>query len=128
MVTLLVDAMNVIGSRPDGWWRDRPAAVRALVAKLRVYAAVDGVDVAVFVDGAIGDGTRSAGGRVEVYYAENAGRDAADDRMIEFVDSQDDRSVLHAVTSDRALTGRLRARGVQVYGAAMLLEQLDALE
>ena len=31
---LIVDGMNVIGSRPDGWWRDRPGAMRRLVEKL----------------------------------------------------------------------------------------------
>ena len=28
---LFVDAMNVIGSRPDGWWKDRAGAMRRLV-------------------------------------------------------------------------------------------------
>ncbi|HEY7174961.1 MAG TPA: hypothetical protein VH442_08590 [Micromonosporaceae bacterium] len=27
---LIVDAANVVGSRPDGWWRDRPAAAKRL--------------------------------------------------------------------------------------------------
>ncbi len=27
-VSLLVDAANVVGSRPDGWWRDRPGAAQ----------------------------------------------------------------------------------------------------
>ncbi|HWG72643.1 MAG TPA: hypothetical protein VG184_01170 [Acidimicrobiales bacterium] len=26
---LIVDPMNVVGARPDGWWRERDAAVRA---------------------------------------------------------------------------------------------------
>ncbi|MBM3141325.1 MAG: NTP pyrophosphohydrolase, partial [Chloroflexi bacterium] len=34
MGRLIVDAMNVIGSRPDGWWRDRPGAARRLVRAL----------------------------------------------------------------------------------------------
>jgi len=36
---LVVDGMNVIGSRPTGWWRDRPGAMAALVADLGRYAA-----------------------------------------------------------------------------------------
>ncbi len=33
-----IDAMNVIGSRPDGWWRDREGAVRRLVDDVREWA------------------------------------------------------------------------------------------
>jgi hypothetical protein len=36
----IVDAMNVIGSRPDGWWRDRRAAMEALISDLDRWAAV----------------------------------------------------------------------------------------
>jgi hypothetical protein len=32
---IVVDAANVIGSRPDGWWRDRQAAARRLIESLR---------------------------------------------------------------------------------------------
>ena len=41
----VVDAMNVIGSRPSGWWRDRDAAVRRLVERLDAIASADGCDV-----------------------------------------------------------------------------------
>ena len=34
MTRWIVDGMNVIGSRPTGWWRDRPGAMRGLVAEL----------------------------------------------------------------------------------------------
>jgi selenocysteine lyase/cysteine desulfurase len=34
MTTLLVDAANVVGSRPDGWWRDRAGATARLLARL----------------------------------------------------------------------------------------------
>ena len=34
MSRLVVDGMNVIGSRPTGWWRDRPGAMRGLVREL----------------------------------------------------------------------------------------------
>jgi 8-oxo-dGTP diphosphatase len=38
----IVDAANVMGSRPDGWWRDRAGAARRLRDQLAVLAA-DGV-------------------------------------------------------------------------------------
>ncbi|MGH3276093.1 MAG: NUDIX domain-containing protein, partial [Streptosporangiaceae bacterium] len=37
-LTVIVDAANVVGSRPDGWWRDRPAAARRLIAGLGTLA------------------------------------------------------------------------------------------
>jgi hypothetical protein len=33
-VVLLVDIANVMGSRPDGWWRDRAAAATRLLSEL----------------------------------------------------------------------------------------------
>jgi 8-oxo-dGTP diphosphatase len=37
-VTVIVDAANVVGSRPDGWWKDRPGAARRLIARLAAVA------------------------------------------------------------------------------------------
>ncbi len=44
MERLVVDGMNVIGSRPDGWWRDRAAAARRLVGRLEALAEASGDD------------------------------------------------------------------------------------
>jgi 8-oxo-dGTP diphosphatase len=41
-LTIIVDAANVMGSRPDGWWRDRAGAARRLRDQLTGLAA-DGV-------------------------------------------------------------------------------------
>ena len=46
---LVVDGNNVMGSRPDGWWKDRAGAARRLVAQLGEWPAED---VIVFFDGA----------------------------------------------------------------------------
>ena len=32
---LVIDGNNVIGAVADGWWRDRPAAVRRLLGRLQ---------------------------------------------------------------------------------------------
>ena len=42
-----VDGMNVIGTRPDGWWSDRDAAMLRLVDLLERWAAAEGEDVIV---------------------------------------------------------------------------------
>jgi hypothetical protein len=33
-MVLVIDGANVVGTRPDGWWRDRPGAARRLAEKL----------------------------------------------------------------------------------------------
>lgn len=43
----LVDGMNVIGTRPDAWWRDRHAAMTKLVDMLERWSAASGADVTV---------------------------------------------------------------------------------
>ena len=50
-MTWIVDASNVIGSRPDGWWRDRAGATRRLVAQLDRFAEGAGEPVIVVLDG-----------------------------------------------------------------------------
>jgi hypothetical protein len=52
----LVDGMNVIGSRPDGWWRDRAGAMRALAVELDRFADATGDQVTVVFDGQPGQG------------------------------------------------------------------------
>ena len=47
---LVVDAMNVIGTRPTGWWRDRRGAMSGLVDELSEYAADTDEDVTVVLD------------------------------------------------------------------------------
>lgn len=44
-VVVVVDAANVVGSRPDGWWRDRAGAAARLYADLVRLASGDGVSV-----------------------------------------------------------------------------------
>src|ERR687883_60930 len=51
-VVLVVDVANVMGSRPDGWWRDRAAAAARLLSEIaplrgRVVTAPDGAELAV---------------------------------------------------------------------------------
>lgn len=126
----IVDAMNVIGSRPDGWWRDRPAAIRRLVARLQALAASgDPRAITVVIDGrplrGLPEGTHGA---VEVLYAARAGANAADDRIIDYVRSHPDPAQLEVVTSDRALIDRVRIYGASVRGPHDLLAQLDALD
>lgn len=124
---LVVDGMNVIGSRPDGWWRDRDEAVRRLTVRLRRIAADEPLEVLVVYDGREVAGAEAGRvGRLEVRYARRAGRDAADDRIIELLGEVDERTTV--VTADRELRDRARAAGAAVTGPRELLARLDALE
>jgi uncharacterized protein YaiI (UPF0178 family) len=123
---VVVDAMNVIGSRPDGWWRDRDAAVRRLTRALADLAARDGLDVTVVVDGR--PQPRLPEGRhdgVEVVYARRAGRDAADDRIVALLEAGHPAD--EVVTADRGLRERVEVLGVAVSGPRQLLDRLDEL-
>jgi hypothetical protein len=42
-----IDGMNVIGTRPDGWWRDRHGAMTKLVDQLEHWAGAGQQDVTV---------------------------------------------------------------------------------
>jgi predicted RNA-binding protein with PIN domain len=118
---LLVDAMNVIGTRPDGWWRDRDAAVRRLVARLAALAVTRGDDITVAVDGrARPDLAEGVHDGVTVLYARRSGRNGADERILEEIRSDPDPSSLTVLTSDRELARRARQLGATVRGATSL--------
>src|SRR6266508_3000884 len=107
----LVDGMNVIGSRPDGWWRDRDGAARRLLARLQQLAAASDDELTLVLDG------RPLADLPE-------GVDAGDDRLVDELSAAPDTSEVTVVTSDRDLTERARALGAGVVGARSLLTRL----
>jgi predicted RNA-binding protein with PIN domain len=116
-----VDAMNVIGSRPDGWWRDRDAASRRLIDAVRAWAEAEGAQATVVLDAGPAE---LAGdfGPVRVTIAPRRGRDAADDEIARLVSETGDARV---VTSDATLAARVRARGAEVEGAGTFRNRLS---
>jgi predicted RNA-binding protein with PIN domain len=118
----LVDGMNVIGTRPDGWWRDRTGAMRRLVAELDAFAAATGDEVRVVLDGRPRD--VGAPRRAQVLFAPG-GRDAADHEIARLVAADADPSSLAVATSDRELAGRVVAAGAKVVGAKAFRALLD---
>jgi len=124
---LIVDAMNVIGSRPDGWWRDRDGAARRLIGALQAFARRSGDRVAVVLDGRpLSDYPEGRHGGVLVAYATRGGRNAADDRIVAEVERDRDPGSLTIVTSDRDLQSRVRARGASVESPSVLLSDLES--
>jgi predicted RNA-binding protein with PIN domain len=128
MARTVVDGMNVIGSRPDGWWRDRDAAAGRLLARLQQAATRSHDALTLVLDGRppadVGEGVHDG---VEVLYARRRGRDAADDRIVELVTSDSEPASLRVVTSDRELADRVTALGATTEGAGAFLRRLDDL-
>jgi predicted RNA-binding protein with PIN domain len=120
----LVDGMNVVGSRPDGWWRDRRGAMRRLVDRLEALAASEGAEVVVIFDGRP---FPIAARGVEVGFATRSGRNAADDEIARRVEADPEASGLRVVTSDGELAARARGAGAEVVSAGAFLARLDEL-
>lgn len=109
---VIVDAANVVGSVPDGWWRDR----RGAAERLRDRLAADGlpghpgpVEVVLVVEGAARGVEPVAGVRVE------AAPGSGDDHIVDLVARSGDRPRL-VVTADRELRRRVTALGAEVTG------------
>ncbi len=122
---LVVDAANVVGSRPTGWWRDRAGAARDLVARITAAASDGRIDapVVVVLEGKARDGAREgAVDGVEVVHARGEG----DDTIVDVVAAASGRAhVVTVVTADRGLAARVRDHDAAVVGPTWLLELLD---
>jgi predicted RNA-binding protein with PIN domain len=122
----LVDGMNVIGARPDGWWRDRTAAMERLAGELDALARETGERVTVVFDGRP---RAIPAEHVEVRFASRGGPNAADDDIAALVAAadDDDETGLSVVTSDADLARRARAAGACAVGAGAFRRRLDEL-
>jgi predicted RNA-binding protein with PIN domain len=120
----LVDGMNVVGSKPDGWWRDRVGAMRRLIDELERFAEATGDEVAVVFDGRPFE--LDGGGRVEVGFAPG-GPNAADHAIADRVAADPDPSTITVVTSDAELERSVREHGTEVLGSGAFRRRLDAL-
>ena len=121
---LVVDAANVIGSRPTGWWRDRPGAAAGFVARLVEAVAAGTVDppVVVVLEGAArrGAAAGAAGPGVDVVHAAGSG----DDAIVAVVETAAGAAVT-VVTADRGLRERVTRLGAAVAGPGGLWDRLD---
>ncbi len=119
--------MNVIGTRPDGWWRDRRAAMAALVDKLEYWVENGGdavsADVTVVFEQPPKPPIHSA--VVTVAYAPKAAANSADDEIFRLVQADDRPPDIRVVTSDNALSERIQAAGASVYPAATFRDVID---
>ena len=117
---LVIDAANVIGSRPDGWWRDRPGAARRFVEQVQASVAAGHLDppVTVVLEGRARSGAAEAAlDGVAIVHAHGEG----DDTIAALAEGHRDVVV---VTADRGLAERVRLVDAQVVGPKWLLERL----
>jgi predicted RNA-binding protein with PIN domain len=121
----LVDGLNVIGSRPDGWWRDRQGAMEGLVERLERFAAASGERVVVVFEKPPSPPIRSE--LVEVAHAPRGGRNAADKEIVRRLRADPDPGGVRVVTSDRELATQVRDAGAAVESAAPFRQRLEDL-
>lgn len=132
---IVVDVANVLGSRPDGWWRDRAGATQRLGDQLAVFArtglaprgtslgaGVVGLSwvypkLVLVVEGAARGVELAADPRVEVVRAAGSG----DDAVVDVVRRTPNAVVL---TADRHLRERVRGLAAAVHGPRWLLDDL----
>ena len=130
MTVLLVDVANVVGSRPDGWWRDRTGATTRLLGRLaglagREVPGPDGGTVRCTEVVAVVEGqgrAASAPDGVTVVRADGSG----DDALAALAATRAEEDLL-VVTADRGLRARLPA-GTAVTGPGWLLTLLDDVD
>ncbi|MFB7048677.1 NTP pyrophosphohydrolase [Streptomyces microflavus] len=115
-VLVIVDGANVVGSVPDGWWRDRHGAAVRLRDALVPYAT-DGlpglhgpVELVLVVEGAARGVASVAGVRVD------SAPGSGDDLIAELAAAADPERECVVVTADRGLRQRVEAYGARCVG------------
>lgn len=118
--------MNVIGSRPDGWWRDRRRAIGRLVGQLEQWAEDGEERVTVMLEHEPREKLEAE--RIEIAWARVEGADAADREILARLPgwlAEDE--VVVVVTSDRDLASKARAAGAEVVPSRPFRAELDSL-
>ena len=118
---LIVDAANVVGSRPDGWWKDRAGAARRLHESLLVAdTAYD--EIVLVLEGQAKGGVRAGrDGHVRTVHAKGVGDDTI---VVEAQRAAERGDRVVVVTADRFLQSRVGGVGAQALSPSWLLDQL----
>ncbi|MFY2861345.1 NYN domain-containing protein [Mycobacterium sp. THU-M104] len=122
----IVDGMNVIGSRPDGWWKDRGRAMVALVDSLDRWASTREENVTVVFERP--PARAIAASVVQVAHAPRAAANSADDEIVRLVGADARPDGIRVVTSDKALAGRITRLGACAYPAERFRDLIEGRE
>jgi predicted RNA-binding protein with PIN domain len=126
-VRLIVDGMNVIGSRPDRWWNDPDRAMRRFIEELDRYASQTGEEVTVVFDRRPPDVSPGRHGSVTVAFASRHGRNAADHEIVRIVAEDPAPESLTVVTSDVRLAEQVKALGARVRSSGSFRRHIDEI-
>jgi predicted RNA-binding protein with PIN domain len=122
-VRWIVDGMNVIGTRPDGWWKNRRRAMLGLVDQLERWAAAEGNQVTVVFERPTSPPIRSS--VIEIGHAPKAAANSADDEIVRLVQADEQPHEISVVTSDITLADRVRDAGASTFPAAGFRKLID---
>ena len=125
---VFVDGNNVMGSRPDGWWRDRAGAARRLVAEIIPLALGHGGVWTIVFDGKEPPRMPPSPECLIVVHTGHGRRDGADDRIVELVHERSDRAAFAGLHLRRkAAHSGEGARHPGHMGSGTLLSQIATL-
>jgi predicted RNA-binding protein with PIN domain len=119
----IVDGMNVIGSRPDGWWRNRRLAISKLIEGLERWASTEHEEVTVVFEHPLTPPAESS--VITIAHAPRAAANSADDEIVAMVQAAERSADICVATSDRALIERVSALGACIYPAQRLRDLID---
>jgi predicted RNA-binding protein with PIN domain len=127
---VVVDAANVVGSRHDGWWRDRAGAARRLLQKLTVlpFRLEEPAEVTVVLEGAARAAVKSDQPDLRdlrVVLADGSGDDAIVGVVAAAVEEDNHRQIT-VVTADRGLRERVEAYGATTVGPRWLWDRIES--
>jgi hypothetical protein len=120
----LVDAMNVIGCRPDGWWRDRHGALERLVGQVERWSSWSGERATVVLEQRPAAPIPSSA--VEVAWAPEPGPNAADAEIVRRLRRAEEPASVRVITSDRGLAKQVRLLGGTVEPSSAFRRRLEA--
>lgn len=120
---LIVDGMNLIGSRPNRWWEDRGRAMRELIGDLGAYAAQTGRSITVVFDDRPPGLRPGTGGGIKVRFGDGSAQ-AADLLIADLVAGHPHPETVTVVTSDKPLQRTVQAAGGRVIGAGSFRDRL----
>jgi hypothetical protein len=120
---LVVDGANVVGSRPDGWWRDRAGAAARLHGRLAI-ADTSYDEIVLVLEGQAKAGVRQ--GKDGHLRTVHAARDGDSTIVSEAAAGRDRGDDVVVITADRALRQRVEALGCRTSSPGWLLDLIGA--
>src|ERR1039458_4489359 len=97
----VIDGMNVIGTRPDAWWRDRRGPMIRRVNLLEPWAAASGEDLTVVFEQPPSPPIHAT--VIVVAHAPRPRRDSADDEIVRLLAADSDPGGLRVVIYDNCV-------------------------